>query len=180
MAAPAPTRRAARAPGRSVRDRPSTAPAIPCVIVSMKTRMIHLRPRGRLSRPTSSLSDSSLDGKVALVTGASSGLGRAFALALADAGARVFLTARREDKLREAVGEIKQRGGEAAYHVVDVRVVPALYDLVDVLLARFRRLDILINNAGLGYRSPLLETRRSEIAEMLETNLASAIYLSQA
>jgi len=124
--------------------------------------------------------DQSLRGKVALVTGSSSGLGRAFAVALAAAGAKVFLAARREEKLREAVHEITQRGGEAAYHVVDVRSVPALYDLVDVLLARFKRLDILINNAGLGYRSPLLETRRSEIAEMLETNLSSAIYLTQA
>ncbi|MGE5414574.1 MAG: SDR family oxidoreductase [Syntrophomonadaceae bacterium] len=124
--------------------------------------------------------ESSLRGKVALVTGASSGLGRAFALALAEAGAKVFLAARREEKLREVVEEIARAGGEAAYHVVDVRTVPALYDLVDVLLARFRRLDVLVNNAGVGYRSPLLETRRSEIAEMLETDLAAAIYLTQA
>jgi NAD(P)-dependent dehydrogenase (short-subunit alcohol dehydrogenase family) len=124
--------------------------------------------------------DQSLRGKVALVTGASSGLGRAFAVALADAGVRVFLAARREDKLREVAREIADRGGDAAYHVVDVRVVPALFDLVDVLLSRFKRLDILVNNAGTGYRSPLLETRRSEIAEMLETDLAAAIYLTQA
>jgi NAD(P)-dependent dehydrogenase (short-subunit alcohol dehydrogenase family) len=124
--------------------------------------------------------DQSLRGKVALVTGASSGLGRAFALALAGAGAKVFLAARREEKLREAVHEITQQGGEAAYHVVDVRSVPALYDLVDVLLSRYKRLDILVNNAGVGYRAPLLETRRSEIAEMLETNLAAAVYLTQA
>src|SRR5271154_729376 len=124
--------------------------------------------------------DQSLRGKVAVVTGSSPGPGRAFAVALAAAGAKVFLAARREEKLREVVHEITQQGGEAAYHVVDVRSVPALYDLVDVLLARFKRLDILINNAGLGYRSPLLETRRSEIAAMLEPNLSSAIYLTQA
>ncbi|HTY43247.1 MAG TPA: SDR family oxidoreductase [Thermoanaerobaculia bacterium] len=114
------------------------------------------------------------------MTGASSGLGRAFAIALAREGAKVFLAARREEKLREVVEEITRAGGEAAYHVVDVRVVPALYDLVDVVLARYRRLDVLVNNAGVGYRSPLLETRRSEIAEMLETDLAAAIYLTQA
>ena len=73
--------------------------------------------------------DQSLNGKVALLTGASSGLGKAFALALAGAGAKVFLVARREEKLRELVQEITQAGGEAAYHVGDVRVVPALYDL---------------------------------------------------
>jgi NADP-dependent 3-hydroxy acid dehydrogenase YdfG len=124
--------------------------------------------------------DQSLKGKVALLTGASSGLGRAFAVALAAAGAKVFLAARREEKLRSVVDEITRAGGDAAYHVLDVRSVPAIYDLVDVLLSRYKRLDILVNNAGLGYRSPLLETRRSEIAEMLETNLAAAVYLTQA
>ena len=123
----------------------------------------------------------SLKDRVVLITGASSGLGRAFALALAREGAKVFARrARREDKLREVVREIGEAGGEAAYHVVDVRVVPALYDLVDVVLARFKRLDMLVNNAGVGYRAPLLETKRSEISEMLETDLAAAIYLSQA
>ncbi len=126
------------------------------------------------------MTEQSLHGKIALVTGASSGLGRAFAVALAGAGAKVFLAARREEKLREVVHEIARQGGEAVYHVVDVRVVPALYDLVDVLLSRYKRLDILVNNAGLGYRAPLLETRRSEIAEMLETDLNAAIYLTQA
>ncbi|MEX1246278.1 MAG: SDR family oxidoreductase [Thermoanaerobaculia bacterium] len=122
----------------------------------------------------------SLKGKVALLTGASSGLGRAFAIALAEAGANVFLVARREDRLREAAREIADSGGEAAYHVCDLRVVPALYDLVDVVLARYKHIDILINNAGVGYRAPLLETKRSEIAEMLETDLNAAIYLTQA
>lgn len=126
------------------------------------------------------MANQSLQGKVALLTGASSGLGKGFALALAAEGAKVFLVARREEKLREVVQEITQAGGEAAYHVVDLRSVPALYDLVDVLLSRYKRLDILVNNAGLGFRSPLLETRRSEIAEMLETNLSSAIYMTQA
>jgi NAD(P)-dependent dehydrogenase (short-subunit alcohol dehydrogenase family) len=142
--------------------------------------MIHFRRPSARSRPPWCMADSPLRGKVALVTGASSGLGREFAVALAGAGAKVFLAARREEKLREVVEQITREGGEAAYHVVDVRVVPALYDLVDVLLARYRRLDILVNNAGVGYRSPLLETRRSEVAEMLETDLAAAIYLTQA
>jgi NAD(P)-dependent dehydrogenase (short-subunit alcohol dehydrogenase family) len=122
----------------------------------------------------------SLEGKVALVTGASSGLGRGFALALAAAGVKVFLVARREEALREVVEEIAKAGGEAAYHVADVRVTPSLYDLVDVLLSRFKRLDILINNAGLGYRASLLDLKRTEIVEMLETDLHAAIFLCQA
>jgi NAD(P)-dependent dehydrogenase (short-subunit alcohol dehydrogenase family) len=123
---------------------------------------------------------SALKGKVALVTGASSGLGRGLSFALAKAGASVLLVARREEKLHEAVEEIARAGGDAAYHVADVRVVPALYDLVDVALARFKKLDILVNNAGLGYRAPLSELKRGEIAEMIETDLAAAIYLTQA
>jgi NAD(P)-dependent dehydrogenase (short-subunit alcohol dehydrogenase family) len=122
----------------------------------------------------------SLEGKVALITGASSGQGLAFALALARAGVKVFLVARREEMLREVIEQIASAGGEAAYHVADVRVTPALYDLVDVLLARFKRLDILINNAGVGYRAPLLELKRTEILEMLETDLHAAIFLCQA
>lgn len=121
-----------------------------------------------------------LEGKVALVTGASSGLGRAFSLALARAGAKVFLVARREEMLRAVVEEISAAGGEAAYHVADVRVTPALFDLVDVLLARYKRLDVLVNNAGLGYRAPLVELKRTEILEMLETDLHAAIFLCQA
>jgi len=121
-----------------------------------------------------------LKGRVALITGASSGLGHAFALALAQSGVKVFLTARREENLRRVADEITAAGGEAAYHVADARSVPALYDLVDVVLARYKKLEILINNAGLGYRAPLSEIRRSEIAEMLETNLAAAVYLTQA
>lgn len=126
------------------------------------------------------MSQHSFKGKVALVTGASSGLGRAFSSALAKAGASVLLVARREKQLHEAVDEIVRAGGDAAYHVADVRVVPALYDLVDVVLARFKKLDILTNAAGLGYRAPLSELKRTEITEMIETDLNAAIYLTQA
>jgi short-subunit dehydrogenase len=119
-------------------------------------------------------------GKVALITGGSSGIGRAFSVALAKVGVSVFLVARREAKLREAAAEIAQAGGEASYHVADVRNVPGLYDLVDVVLARYKRLDILINNAGLGYRAPLEDLKRSEITEMIETDLSAPIHLTQA
>ncbi len=126
------------------------------------------------------MSGQSLRDKVALITGASSGLGHAFSLALAKSGAKVFLVARREEKLRGLVNEITGAGGDAAYHVTDVRSVPALYDLVDVALARYKKLNILVNNAGLGYRAPLPDIKRAEIAEMIETDLNAPIYLTQA
>lgn len=122
----------------------------------------------------------SLQDKVALISGASSGQGRAFALALSRRGAKVFLAARREERLSTLAEEIAEAGGDAAYHVIDLRSVPAVYDLVDVALARYRRLDILVNNAGVGYRAPLAETKRTEIAEMIEADLNAAIYLTQA
>jgi NADP-dependent 3-hydroxy acid dehydrogenase YdfG len=121
-----------------------------------------------------------LEGRVVLVTGASSGQGHAFALGLARRGAKVFAVARREDRLRDLVARIGEAGGDAAYHVTDVRSVPAVYDLVDVVLARYRHIDILINAAGVGYRTPLADMKRVQIAEMLETDLAGAIYLTQA
>lgn len=121
-----------------------------------------------------------LKDRVALVTGASAGLGRAFAVALAKMGAAVLLVARREEKLREAVSEITDAGGVAAYHVVDVRIAPALYDLVDVVLARYRTLHILVNNAGVGWRAPLPDLPRDQIREMIETDLAAPIHLTQA
>lgn len=121
-----------------------------------------------------------LKDRVALVTGASSGLGRAFAVALAKAGAAVLLVARREEKLHAAVSEIEAAGGEAAYHVADVRSAPALYDLVDVALARYRMLHILVNNAGTGWAGPLAEMHREQIRELIETDLLAAIHLTQA
>ncbi len=126
------------------------------------------------------MSDQPLRDRVALVTGASSGQGRAFAKALAGAGATVFAVARREERLRTLVDEIAAAGGEAAYHVVDQRSIPSVYDLVDVALARFRKLHVLVNAAGVGYRAPLAETSRTQIAEMIETDLTAMIHLTQA
>ena len=133
-----------------------------------------------LARVLKAHTTQTLRDRVALVTGASSGQGRAFALGLARAGARVFGVARREELLRSLVSEICDSGGDAAYHVADVRSVPAVFDLVDVVLARYRRIDILINSAGIGFRAPLAELKRSQIEEMLATDLAAAIYLTQA
>lgn len=126
------------------------------------------------------MSNQSLEGKVALVTGASSGLGRGFALALAAAGVKVFLVARREEELRQVVEEVARAGGEAAYHVADVRVTPSLYDLVDVLLSRFKRLDILVNNAGLGHFAKVQQLGAEQFDEMWAVNVRGVFLLTKA
>jgi 3-oxoacyl-[acyl-carrier protein] reductase len=123
---------------------------------------------------------SPLSGKTALVTGASSGLGRALALELSGRGVNVFLVARREPELRSAAEEIRAAGGQADFYACDLRSLPAVFDLVDIALSRLKRLDILVNNAGVGFQAPLLGTKRSQIAEAIETNLCAPIYLTQA
>jgi NAD(P)-dependent dehydrogenase (short-subunit alcohol dehydrogenase family) len=89
-----------------------------------------------------------LGGQVALVTGASGGLGRAFALALAKAGARVALTARTASALAETVGLIEHAGGHAIAIPADVSAPDALTDLVNHAESRFGGIDVLVNNAG--------------------------------
>ncbi len=91
-----------------------------------------------------------LTGRVALITGASShGIGNQSAQILAEHGAKVFLTARRADKLQEAVDEIEMAGGEAAYQVTDVASEEQCKAAVDACVARFGRLDIMVLSAGI-------------------------------
>ncbi len=94
-----------------------------------------------------------LEGKVALVTGASSGIGRATARVMASHGAKVVVAARREQELRTLVDEIKSGGGEAAFIVTDVTSEPAVKAMIDFTIAEFGRLDCAVNNAGGGVRS---------------------------
>ena len=119
-----------------------------------------------------------LAGEVAIVTGASSGIGAATARELARQGARVVLAARREEELNARVLEIKQMGGEALAVPTDVADPEQLTRLVEQAIHAFGKLDILVNNAGAG--QDFLDSSPSEVKRGVEVNLLGALLLTKA
>ena len=118
-----------------------------------------------------------LSGRTALVTGASRGIGRAIAISLADAGARVAVTARSEEELRNVAAEVGEP--ELAF-VVDLGEPSAPIDLASRVLAVLGRVDILVNNAGIAYTRRTERTDAVSISEVLRINLESALLLASA
>lgn len=121
----------------------------------------------------------SLDGQVALITGASAGIGRATALALAEAGAHCVLAARREDELQKTADMIAQVGSHALVVPADVSDTEHLASLVDQTVQEFGALDILINNAGVYYRSTVEALDPNRLEELLKINLMAPMVLSK-
>src|SRR5512147_959616 len=118
--------------------------------------------------------------KVAIVTGASSGIGYATARLFAREGAKVVLAARRRAELEALVAEIAAEGGEAVAVPGNVRHEAFAQELVDTAVRRFGGLDIAFNNAGtLGAMGPTHEVSAEDWAETLETNLTSAFYAAK-
>jgi 2-deoxy-D-gluconate 3-dehydrogenase len=111
-----------------------------------------------------------LAGQVALVTGARFGIGRAAALALAEAGADVVVTSRRGDDLEAVLRAVQARGRRAAALALDLREAPAV--------AQWGRLDILVNNAAVSYPAPALETTPQAWAETLAVNLGGPFWMA--
>jgi 3-oxoacyl-[acyl-carrier protein] reductase len=120
-----------------------------------------------------------LQGKVALVTGASQGIGRACALELAKAGATVALAARSEAKLAEVAGEIAAAGGQAAAFALDVASEESIKTGAKAVLDRFGKVDILVNNAGVTRDQLVMRMKRADWDAVLQTNLTSAYLLIQ-
>jgi NADP-dependent 3-hydroxy acid dehydrogenase YdfG len=121
-----------------------------------------------------------LSGRVALVTGASSGFGEAVALGLAKAGAKVALAARREDRLRDLAKRIEAEGGEAVVIVADFTDEAQAQRAVREAEAAFGKLDILINNAGVMYLEPVATADLGRWRSMLELNVLGLIAATQA
>ncbi len=120
-----------------------------------------------------------LDGRVALVTGASQGIGRACALALAEAGAVVALAARNELKLAETADQIRAAGGRAETFKIDLAGEDEIKSGVKAAIAKLGKLDILVNNAGITRDQLALRMKRADWDAVINTNLTGAYLCSQ-
>jgi NAD(P)-dependent dehydrogenase (short-subunit alcohol dehydrogenase family) len=123
--------------------------------------------------------DFRLDGRVVVVTGASSGMGVTFAEAVADAGARVVIAARREDRLAEVASDLEERGAEVRVVPCDVSREEDVDALVGATLAAFGRVDVLINNAGFTTVVPAEEQSVDDWKEHLDVNLTGVFLCAQ-
>jgi NADP-dependent 3-hydroxy acid dehydrogenase YdfG len=117
-----------------------------------------------------------IEGKVVAITGASSGIGEATALLLAERGAKVVLGARRPDRLEALAARIAAAGGEVAVKPTDVTDSGDLTDLVALAVERYGKLDVLVSNAGVMPVSPLDELRVDDWEAMVDVNIKGVLY----
>jgi NAD(P)-dependent dehydrogenase (short-subunit alcohol dehydrogenase family) len=147
--------------------------------VAKKTEQCQSAQRKSGAKNVSNISiDTDLTGKTALVTGASSGLGVRFAQVLAAAGARVIITARREEKLTELQNEINAQGGAAFAFALDVTDLDKLPVFFYNLRAKDLMPDILVNNAGMNVQKPALDYTPGDYRQVLDTNLTAPFFLA--
>jgi 3-oxoacyl-[acyl-carrier protein] reductase len=121
-----------------------------------------------------------LTGRVALITGASQGIGRACALALAEAGANVALAARNEEKLASVVKEAEAKGVKAAAFRMDVADEDSVKAAVKAAIGQFGKIDILINNAGITKDTLIMRMKHADWDSVIQTNLTGAYFCTQA
>lgn len=119
-------------------------------------------------------------GRVALITGASQGIGRACALAMAEAGAHVALAARNEEKLAAVVKEAEAKGVKSAAFRMDVADEDSVKAAVKSAIAQFGKVDILINNAGITKDTLIMRMKRADWDSVIQTNLTGAYFCTQA
>ncbi len=120
-----------------------------------------------------------LTDKVAVVTGASEGIGRAIALGLAEAGADVIISSRREEKLKEVKAEIEKMGRRAEVCLLDICKLSDIRKLKDFILERFGKVDILVNNAGFAVTKPAWDVTEDEWNLMIDTGFKGLFFSCQ-
>jgi 3-oxoacyl-[acyl-carrier protein] reductase len=118
--------------------------------------------------------------KVAVVTGAGRGIGQAIALAYAQAGADVALVSRTQSELEAVAGEIRGMGRQALVIVADVSEHADVRHMLQVTLAKFGQLDVLVNNAGISERKPFVETSHEDWDRTIRTNVTGVLLCTQA
>src|SRR2546428_1549339 len=118
-----------------------------------------------------SMNNKTFSGKVALVTGGTSGIGKATAIEFARAGAKVVLTGRREKEGAQVVAEIKKLGGDAAFVRADVAKDADVKAMVDFTVDKFGRLDVAFNNAGVEWKGPLDQATEPEYRRVFDINV---------
>jgi 3-oxoacyl-[acyl-carrier protein] reductase len=121
-----------------------------------------------------------VESRVALVTGASQGIGRACAMELAASGAKVALCARNQEKLEQVAAEIRAVGGEAAVFKLDVSNEDEIKAVVKAVVAQFGKVEILVNNAGVTRDQLVMRMKRADWDEVINTNLTGPFLLTQA
>jgi NAD(P)-dependent dehydrogenase (short-subunit alcohol dehydrogenase family) len=121
-----------------------------------------------------------LDGKVAIVTGASSGLGVAFARGLAQAGADVAICARRADRLQQTRQEVEAEGRRCVAVAADVSVVEDCTRVVEETISELGRVDVLVNNAGIGTAVPATREPPEDFRKVIDVNLMGTYWMAQA
>jgi 3-oxoacyl-[acyl-carrier protein] reductase len=120
-----------------------------------------------------------LENQVALITGASAGIGRACARLLAAEGAQLVITARRQDRLEALAAEVRELGSRCVFVVGDAREEATAVQAVDLAKATFGRLDILINNAGVGNYKNLVDTSAEDFDQMMVSNVRSSFLFTR-
>ena len=135
-------------------------------------------PRIR-SKESLALKESKLKDRVVIITGASSGIGKACALEFSKQGAKVVLAARRGEELKKVESEIKEQGGNALSVVTDVKNIEACKALIDKTVDEYGRIDILVNNAGISMRASFEDLDLNVIKELMDTNFYGAVYCTK-
>ena len=121
-----------------------------------------------------------LTGRVAIVTGGSIGLGRQMVEGLAEMGAAVVLCARKKERCDQAAEELQQLGAKAIALGCDVKNPDSIQEMVEATLSQFGRIDVLINNAGISWGTPVEEMRLEDWNKVIETNLTGTFLCAQA